>query len=78
MRDLIIHNNGDADIVLSDGSKDQDFRDHNPEWVDHDGRVAVPETAVKVHVQHAIQALRWMATELRHRELQVLPLCLQL
>jgi hypothetical protein len=29
-------------MVLTDSSKDQDFRYRNPDWVDHDGRVSVP------------------------------------
>lgn len=69
-RNLIIHNEGEADKELLDGTKDRDFRYRNPDWVDTDGRVAVPETAVQDHVQRATEALRWMAAELRQRELQ--------
>ena len=69
-RNLIVHNGGEADKELLDGTKDEDFRYRNPEWVDRDGRVAVPETAVNDHVQRATDVVRWMASALRQRELQ--------
>jgi hypothetical protein len=69
-RNLIVHNEGEADTLLLDGTKDQDFRISNPEWVDHYGRVAIPEKAVNDHVQVSVEVLRWIAAQLRARELQ--------
>jgi hypothetical protein len=69
-RNLIVHNAGEADQEASDGSKDEEFRNCYPEWVDHHDRVAVPEQAVREQVHAAIDFLRWIAPLLRSIELQ--------
>jgi hypothetical protein len=69
-RNLIVHNGGEADQEAPDGSKDQEFRNRYPDWVDHHDRVAVPEQAVRERVQAAVDFLRWIAPLLWPIELQ--------
>ena len=69
-RNLIVHNGGEADQEAPDGSKDQEFRNSYPDWVDHYDRVAVPEQAVREQVQAAVDFLQWIAPLLRSIELQ--------